>query len=61
MPERFRGKVIRIDQRVWEHLKRHAQPLSDTPNTVLLRLLGLSDTSDGIPKVKQRKKDKPHA
>lgn len=34
---------IEIDQAVWDRLKREAEPLVDTPNTVLRRLLGIGD------------------
>ena len=34
--------TIRIDDDVFDELKKHAEPLVDTPNTVLRRLLGLS-------------------
>jgi len=30
---------IEIDQEVWHHLQSHAEPLVDTPNSVLKRLL----------------------
>ncbi|HLI18200.1 MAG TPA: winged helix-turn-helix domain-containing protein [Rhodanobacteraceae bacterium] len=33
--------TIRIDDEVWNWLKKHARPLEDTPNTVLRRLAGL--------------------
>jgi hypothetical protein len=33
--------TIRIDDQVWGVLKGHAEPLEDTPNDVLRRLLGL--------------------
>jgi Mrr N-terminal domain len=36
--------TIRIDDDVFDQLKKHAEPLVDTPNTVLRRLLGLSDS-----------------
>lgn len=32
---------IRIDEDVYEHLKNHAEPFVDTPNSVLRRILGL--------------------
>lgn len=31
--------TIEIDERVWNHLKLHAEPFSDTPNSVLNKLL----------------------
>lgn len=34
--------TIRIDDQVWALLKAHAEPLEDTPNDVLRRLLGIS-------------------
>ncbi len=34
---------IEIDRDVWNLLKREAEPLVDTPNTVLRRLLGIGD------------------
>ncbi len=30
---------IEIDERVWRHLQKHAEPFIDTPNSVLSRLL----------------------
>jgi hypothetical protein len=36
---------IEIDADVWEMLKREAEPLVDTPNSVLRRLLALADGS----------------
>lgn len=39
--------TIRIDHEVWEHMKKHARPLEDNPNTVLRRLLGLSAPDAG--------------
>jgi hypothetical protein len=40
--------VIRVDDDVWEWLKRHARPLEDTPNSVLRRIAGLDgDQSTG--------------
>jgi hypothetical protein len=35
------SKVIRIDDEVWAWLQLHAEPLEDTPNTVLRRLANL--------------------
>src|SRR5689334_858499 len=35
--------TIRIDEDVFEALKAHAEPLVDTPNSVLRRLLQLSE------------------
>ena len=35
--------TIRIDEDVFEELKKHAEPFVDTPNTVLRRLLSLRD------------------
>lgn len=53
-------KVIRIDDEVWQGLKELAEPLEDTSNSVIRRLLGIDaqkgsleiDDSDGgeIPK-----------
>lgn len=37
--------TIRIDEEVFEELKRHAEPFIDTPNTVLRRVLGLAETT----------------
>ena len=39
--------TIRIDDDVFEELKKHAEPLVDTPNTVLRRLLGLGESGSG--------------
>ena len=36
--------TIRIDEEVFEELKKHAEPFVDTPNSVLRRLLGLGET-----------------
>ena len=33
--------TIRIDDDVFDALKKHAEPFVDTPNTVLRRILGL--------------------
>lgn len=40
---------VNIDEEVWEELQAQAEPLVDTPNTVLRRLLGLlpSDGTNG--------------
>jgi hypothetical protein len=35
--------TIRIDDEVFDELKKHAEPFVDTPNTVLRRLLGLGE------------------
>jgi hypothetical protein len=35
--------TIRIDDEVFDELKKHAEPFVDTPNTVLRRLLNLGD------------------
>ena len=44
--------TIRIDDDVFDELKKHAEPFVDTPNTVLRRLLNLGDfgsaESDGV-------------
>lgn len=37
--------TIRIDNDVWDHLKRKAEPFEDTPNSVLRRLLRLEKRS----------------
>lgn len=34
--------VIRVDDKVWNELQRRAEPLVDTPNSVLRRILGLT-------------------
>ena len=36
--------TIRIDDDVFDELKKHAEPFVDTPNTVLRRLLNLGET-----------------
>lgn len=36
--------TIRIDEIVFDELKKHAEPFVDTPNSVLRRLLGLPET-----------------
>ena len=33
--------TIRIDEEVWREIQKHAQPLVDSPNDVLRRMLGL--------------------
>lgn len=35
------GRVIRIDREVWDWLVNQAEPLTDTPNSVLRRVAGL--------------------
>jgi hypothetical protein len=35
--------VIRIDDEVWAQLQQRAQPLEDTPNSVLRRVFGLAE------------------
>lgn len=41
-------RTIRIDREVWEAIKRRAtEPLEDTPNRILRRLLGLDDAARG--------------
>jgi hypothetical protein len=39
--------TVRIDEEVFDELKKHAEPFVDTPNTVLRRLLGLT-SSEGL-------------
>ena len=39
------AQVIRIDDDVWHWLKSKAEPLEDTPNSVLRRLAGLDASS----------------
>jgi hypothetical protein len=34
--------VIRVDDEVWKELQRRAEPLVDTPNSVLRKMLGLT-------------------
>jgi len=42
--------VIRIDREVWTELQKRAEPLVDTPNSVLRRILGIEKgESDGKP------------
>jgi hypothetical protein len=41
--------TIRIDDEVFEALKRHAEPLVDTPNSVLRRLLELPSNREEAP------------
>lgn len=33
--------TVRVDDEVWQWLKRHARPFEDTPNSVLRRIAGL--------------------
>lgn len=37
------SRVIRIDDEVWSQLQQRAQPLEDTPNSVLRRVFGLAE------------------
>ena len=39
--------VIRVDDEVWKELQRRAEPLVDTPNSVLRKLLGLTGDKVG--------------
>jgi hypothetical protein len=39
--------TIRIDDDVFDALKKHAEPFVDTPNTVLRRILGLGGGAEG--------------
>jgi hypothetical protein len=41
--------TIRIDDEVFEALKTRAEPLVDTPNSVLRRILDLPGTSNDVP------------
>lgn len=34
-------RPIRVDQAVWKEIQKRAQPLVDTPNSVLRRVFGL--------------------
>lgn len=45
--------LIDIEQEVWEALQARAEPLIDTPNSVLRRVLGLARESDDHPAPKQ--------
>lgn len=36
-------RTIRIDDEVWAWIKQHAEPLEDTPNSVLRRIAGLEN------------------
>jgi len=51
---------IRVDDSVWEWLKKHARPLEDTPNSVLRRLAGLdpapAEEEVGVKPVEERKR-----
>ena len=40
--------TIRIDDEVWEWLKRNAEPFSDTPNAVLRRVAGLDEEGEKV-------------
>jgi hypothetical protein len=48
--------AVEIDDDVWEGLKAQAEPLVDTPNTVLRRLLGLAgaENKQATPKALRR-------
>jgi hypothetical protein len=48
------SRVVRIDQEVWEELQRRARPFEDTPNSVIRRLLGLSDDDSGKDTINPR-------
>jgi hypothetical protein len=52
---------IEIDTDVFEVLKRNAEPLVDTPNTVLRRLLGIEDVSTSGNSSSEQKQDSSHA
>jgi hypothetical protein len=39
--------VIRVDDEVWRELQKRAEPLVDTPNSVLRKLLGLTGDKVG--------------
>jgi hypothetical protein len=41
--------TIRVDSEVWEAMKAEAEPLEDTPNTVLRRKFGLAAPRAGDP------------
>lgn len=41
--------TIRIDDEVFNELKKHAEPFVDTPNSVLRRLLGLVEAGAALP------------
>jgi len=45
---------IEIDEEIWRHLQQHAEPLVDSPNSVLHRLLfGIADeVNDDLPAFK---------
>lgn len=40
--------TIQIDNEVFAELQKHAEPLIDTPNTVLRRVLGLKEPAAGV-------------
>lgn len=48
------GVSIRVDQEVWEALQAAAEPLIDTPNSVLRRKLGLAQRRDNEPPPRER-------
>ena len=48
------SRVIRVDSDVWNELQKRATPLTDTPNSVIRRLLGLHERRD-----KRRRADAP--
>lgn len=41
---------VELDEDIYEYLKSQAEPFTDTPNTVLRRLLRLDGTSEGVGK-----------
>jgi hypothetical protein len=47
-------RAIEIDDDVWEALKSKAEPLVDTENTVLRRVLGLGDTGSASQRLAGR-------
>jgi len=53
---------INVDSEVWAALKEHAEPLVDTPNSVLRRLLGLDEAEepqeDALEKPRRRRRSR---
>ena len=52
--------TIRIDDEVFDELKKHAEPFVDTPNTVLRRLLSLSESSNGAVEINTAEQTTAH-
>jgi len=45
---------IKIDEKVWEYLKKNAEPFEDTPNTVLNRLLFATENRNELQVIEKK-------